>query len=125
MMFRFCLSFALLGGAGCDPMIEPSDPGEPLFVVHGQLTLAGPLDVGGEVEVALVWAPPLPEVEGEWISSVASVTAVSFPANFSVELHELPPTEALRTQLPPNRDNEREELPWAAGLLVAFEDLDG
>jgi hypothetical protein len=113
--------------AACgDPLADGSWRGNPLFTLDGWVHLAvSPEEYAsldwlreGELRTAIFWAP----TRGSSYSLATAVeqdvsTVGSFPARFTVTIHEPPPDTLLRLT--------DDGAPYAVGLVVAYRDLDG
>ncbi len=114
--------------AACgDPLVDAAWRGEPLFTLEGFVHLAIPpeqyLDLEtrepGELRTAIFWAP----TRGSSLSLSSAVeqdvrTASTFPARFTLTIHEPPLPALLRP------DPETGAL-FAVGLVVAYRDTNG
>jgi hypothetical protein len=83
----------LLGVVGCDSLVSPDYPGEPLVSLRGQVTGSSPLPLP-QVEVGLLWqrGPP-PSTDDEQLATRAAVKG-EFPAQFVLKLYHPAPEEA-------------------------------
>lgn len=134
--YRMAIGVAAASWIACgDPMLNANEPGSTLFTVNGRLTNTDALEVDPELYVAVVWAA-YDFTGGDvdtitFVSQTVQVTSFEFPANFSVDLTELPPAAAMASFSDVTMGASGESSPspsdgrYAYGMLVAFEDLDG
>ena len=95
------LGAPVLGALGCDSLVSPDYPGEPLVSLRGQVTGNSPVPLP-QVEVGLLWqrGPP-PSTNDEQLATRAAVKG-EFPAQFVLRLYH-PAPDAARMRL---RDGE-------------------
>ncbi|WP_437632007.1 hypothetical protein [Sorangium sp. So ce854] len=96
MQLRSIVSFALpvLLAACGDPQVGSDYPGESLLTIKGTIVNELGEAPAGPVDAVLVWNSVTTEAENENFPARTTVTG-SFPAAFTLSIHEPPPAESL------------------------------
>lgn len=110
------LSAAVLFFAfSCGPATNAQNKGPVLASVSGRMTASEGLALTQPVRMSIEWLPIGPPV---YVASEEVVFTGSFPQDFSLDLHSLPPRSVLDA-------SNGFGVQGAVGALLAYEDLDG
>ncbi|MBI5545190.1 MAG: hypothetical protein HY901_14975, partial [Deltaproteobacteria bacterium] len=122
MQMRAILSAALaLGLAACGDGAPAENYKPPLATLRGEISLNGAAQPTGQVHVALAWYAESTDEAGVHPIKVTQDLPITptFPARFQLEITELPPAEAMRS------DGEAEGNRYAKASVLVYEDVNG
>jgi hypothetical protein len=124
-MRRLTGLLSLLLAAACGTPVDPTYAGEPLVTLRGQASLSQVDRPDGPVRLTLAWYPGVVDDSAPPPSAPASILTedvpfqATFPADFSLPLHQPPPRRALVAVGGQVRGRA------AMGFLLAYRDGNG
>ncbi len=121
-VYIFSFAAAIVATAcGGKPPVNTTYKGPPLATLRGQLTDSKGLPIDGPVRLAVAWYTGITQKDlPKAIVTQDVVYQGSFPINFTVELPDLPPAEALSAFSENGQTGNT-----AFGVVIAYQDVNG